>query len=877
MVAASALGDARFDLRAVSAGLSAAELLRTLPAALERSRTAIVSAPPGTGKTTIVPPLLAELCGAGRVLVSQPRRIAARAAAARLARLTGGRLGGLVGYSLRGERSVSPGTRVEFLTEGLLVRRLLADPGLDGVSAIVLDEVHERSLDGDLAFAMARDLAELREELRLVAMSATLDAERWAGLLGGLPTPSGQPGSSAPVVRVRARTHPVEAVWAPPPARVERIDARGATQGFLRHVARTVLEAARRQSGGALVFLPGAREIDAVVRLLREAGPVDAAGTPLEALPLHGRLPAAAQEAALREEGPPRIVVASEVAESSITVPGVRLVVDAGLSREPRRDIARGASRLVTLPVSRDSAEQRAGRAGRLGPGRVVRCYAPEDWARMRVERTAQIAVDELDGAMLTLACWGAPGGAGLALPEAPPAAASTAAQETLRAIGAVDEAGRATARGRALAEVPAGPRLARALLDAGGRSARERRRVAEAVAVLASGERAPGGDALALWQRLRSDRSAAGRRWREDAERFEHIAARGGDAGMRIRVPGDEAGVLALVAALARPERIARRRGGRDPEAYLLASGTGARLPPGSSLAGQEWIVAIELAAGAEASVLLRSAVPLPLGEPGPSGAPELACAAARALLAERTVCEWNGRRVAARSIRALGAIELSSRPVPAPPRAARASVAALLRERGLRLLAWPEEAGVLRRRLALLHRALGDPWPDVSTRALLASAEHWLGPELDRIAAGEQPGGIAAGEPLRRLLPWPQAARLEELAPERLPVPSGSRVRLGYPDPDDPDGRVVLAVKLQECFGLLRAPRIADGRVPVQLHLLSPAGRPLAVTEDLPFFWREVYPSVRAENRGRYAKHPWPEDPLTAQPRRGTKRSGA
>jgi len=939
---------APFDLGLVSRGLPAARLVGSLDALLAADDArAVVVAPPGSGKTTVVPPLVANLvaraiagdrpASVGRVVVTQPRRVAARAAARRLAQLTGTRVGDLVGYAVRDERRSSAATRVEFVTEGLLVRRLLADPELAGVGAVVFDEIHERNLDGDLAFAMAGEVAELRGDLRLVAMSATLDGEAWARRLGD------GAGGPAALVEVAATPHPLAVEWAPAPSGAQRLDARGVTRDYLDHVARTAAAVARRSSTtGTLVFVPGTREIARVVDGIR--GILEQGGTGVEVaaggdadgidvLALHGGMPAAAQDSVLAPSPRRRVIVSTALAESSLTVPGVDAVVDAGLSREPRIDLARGASTLVTVRASRAAAEQRAGRAARTGPGVVVRAYPESEWAAMRPDRTPEIAVADLASAALDLACWGAPLGVGLDLPDAVPEAAGRAAESTLRAIGAVDEHGRATDLGRALARIPADPRIARALLEASGELGA--RRAAEAAAVLVSDERAPGGDLAALWRRLRDDRGGAGARWRADADRFERIAGAGtGAAGpaaagvaadaaddsprprradaasafpKQRRATDDEA--LALVVALAHPDRIARARtaiarsgggqggaasasgggspsgpgtgggrgsapsrpGARPPVEFLLAGGTGASVDAASPLAGAEWLAIAELGgasgSGAGASAVVRAAVPL---------SAEAALRAGAALLTASTETAWADGRVRARRVRGLGAIDLSSTPVEPDVGAARDAVARALARDGLGVFDWSEAATALRRRLALLHRVLGGPWPDVSDAALAASAADWLAPEIDALARGRAASRVDLVDAVRRLLPWPEASRLDELAPERLEVPSGSRHALDYPAADDPDGRVVLAVKLQECFGWTRTPRIADGRVPVQLHLLSPARRPLAVTDDLEFFWREVYASVRAENRGRYAKHPWPEDPLTAEAKRGTTKSG-
>nr|WP_120519983.1 ATP-dependent helicase HrpB [Arthrobacter celericrescens] len=855
-----------FDLERIGDGLVFARSLPDLAAALaDAGSAAVVQAPPGTGKTTLVPPLVAGLCAAEgvvpRVIVTQPRRVAARAAARRLATLHGSRLGESVGYTVRGERQAGPRTAVEFVTPGILLRRLLADPGLEGIHAVVLDEVHERGLESDLLLGMLAEVRELRGDLRLVAMSATVDAPRFAALLGG---PDG--GHPLPVVDCPSALYPLETVWAPAPG--PRLDRRGVTSAFLDHVADTAAAAhaaalAAEPGTDALVFLPGTREVAHVVNRLRQR----AAGT--EILQLHGQIGPAAQDRAVsgREPGgPARIIVSTALAESSLTVPGVRLVVDAGLSREPRRDSGRGMSGLVTVSCSRASAEQRAGRAARQGPGTVVRCYEQRAFAAAPAHRTPEIAVAELSGAALTLACWGAPGGAGLALPDAPPRAAMDDAVEVLREIGAVDGAGHATALGRILAAVPAEPRLARALLD--GAAVVGRRAAAETVALVAGEQRAAGADLPGLLAALRQGKDPGSKRWADDTRRLESIAQQEAAAVAASSLRGaldtapDGKEAVAFVVALAYPDRVARRVPGDGAPQYLLASGTRAGLPGGSPLSGHDWLAVAEVsrAAGRDAAgtgAVIRSAAPL---------SAEAAEAAAAHLLADTVDARFAKGRVTARRERRLGAIVLSSTPVRPGPAEGRAAVAAALAAEGLAMIGWSAGADAVRRRMALLHRELGAPWPDVSEHALLARLEDWLAPELGALADGAPAAGIDLAEPLRRLLPWPEASRFAELAPERLEVPSGSRVAIDYPEVESDGGRPVVAVKLQECFGWAGTPRIAGGRVPVLFHLLSPARRPLAVTDDLESFWAGPYAQVRAEMRGRYPKHPWPEDPWTA-----------
>lgn len=825
----------RFDLARIGAGLPFAEALEPLADAVGAGGVAVVQAPPGTGKTTLLPPALSDVVE-GRVVVTGPRRIVVRAAARRLAKLDGSQVGDRVGFTVRGERQISAGTRVEFVTPGVLLRRLLRDPDLPGVAAVVLDEVHERGLDTDLLVGMLAEVRELRPDLVLVAMSATLDAERFAGLLGG--------DEPAPVVACAADLHPLEVRWAPPPGL--RSDARGVTPAFLDHVANQVRQVSAERAGDdVLVFLPGVREVTRVADRLR--------GGSREVLELHGRLTPAEQDRVTAGRRPGergRIVVSTALAESSITVPGVRVVVDAGLSREPRRDAARRMTGLVTVSCSRDAAQQRAGRAARLGPGIVVRCYDEDAFARMPAHVAPEIASADLTGAALTLACWGAPGGVGLALPDPPPPASLADAVATLRAIGAVDDAGRATDAGRRWADLPVDPRLARALL-LGGPLVGDRL-AAEVVAAVSADLRAPSGDLVRLLTDLRAGRMRGAAPWSQEVERLRRLGApaRG--------VTSTDAAGAGLVVALAWPDRIARRSG----DTYLFASGTRAALPPDSGLAGQEWLAVadvgrVEGRVGAGTGAVIRLAAPIDQ---------DVAERAGAGLLTDDVQATWRDGRVTARRVRALGAIELAAAPVSAPAEVARRAVADALAERGMTLLTWSDAADALRRRLAFLHTHLGDPWPDVGDAALLARLDDWLGPELDALATGTRADRLDLRDPLRRLLPWPAASRLDELAPERLQVASSSRVRITYPPLADADARPVVAVKLQECFGWAASPRLADGRVPVLFHLLSPAGRPLAVTDDLASFWSGPYLQVRAEMRGRYPRHPWPLDPWTA-----------
>ncbi|MFH5823667.1 ATP-dependent helicase HrpB [Georgenia sp. AZ-5] len=806
--------------------------LPELAGAVRARGVAVVQAPPGTGKTTLVPPALAA--GAeGTVVVTQPRRLAARAAARRLAQLLGEPVGETAGYAVRGERRAGPATRIEMVTTGVLLRRLQRDPELPGVGAVVLDEVHERHLDADLALALLVDVrTNLREDLPVVAMSATVEAERTAALLSA--------GRPAPVVDVAGVLHPVEEVWCPPPGRVARTDERGVTPGFLDHVAATVRRALHERDGDVLVFLPGAAEVNQVARRL---GAED-----VDVRPLHGRLSHREQDLALTPGPRRRVVVSTAVAESSLTVPGVRVVVDAGFSREPRTDHRRGLAGLVTVSVSRAAADQRAGRAGREGPGAVYRCWTQADHARLRDHPLPEIATADLTAFALELACWGSPDGGDLALLDAPPAAAMAAARDTLRALGAVDGGGAVTPRGRTMAGIGTDPRLARALLDAADLVGP--RRAADVVAMLSEDVRPAGGDLVAALRDLRRGGPGAAA-WQAQARRLRHAlaGARGSEE------LSDDLAVGAVV-ALANPHRIARRRPGGS--AYLMASGTGAALPAGSALAGLEWLAVADADRGAgRRDATVRAGAPLDA---------DLAAWAAPALLGERSEVTWAGGTVVARRTTFLGAIELSAAPIPdPPPELVVAAVREGLARDGLEVLRWSDGARGLRRRLAFLHRALGEPWPDVSDEALLARLDAWLGPDLARVRSAAV-SRIDVLTSLRRLLPWPEAGRLDQLAPERVEVPGGARVRVDYGG-EQP----VLAVRIQEVFGWRQVPALADGRVPLLVHLLSPARRPAAVTADLESFWRTGYPQVRAELRGRYPRHAWPEDPLTAEPARG------
>ena len=777
-----------------------------------------------------------------RVVVAEPRRVAARAAARRMSALLGEPPGRSVGHTVRGETTVGPRTRIEVVTTGVLVRRLQRDPELAGTAAVVLDECHERHLDTDLALAFGIDVrAVLRPDLLLLAMSATAQADRLAGLLGGAAGP-------APVIDAPGALHDVEVVWCPPappvaPAHGLRVDPR-----LLDHVAAVTRRAYTETGGDLLVFLPGAGEVIGVAGRLQGLG---GSGDEAAIVPLHGRLSASDQDAALRPGRGRRVVLATSVAESSLTVPGVRAVVDAGLARVPRTDLARGLGSLVTVPVSRAAAHQRAGRAGREAPGRVYRCWSAAEHDRLPAHAEPEVAGADLTSFVLELACWGAPGGRGLALLDPLPAGAEQVAGDILGELGAVTADGTVTPRGRQLSRVGAHPRLARALLD--GQQLVGTRAAAEVVAVLSqdAGMGPAGADLSQVLRALRAghDRGATAR-WREEVGRLLRAVPASRGPVARDRTSATAAVAAGLVVGLAFPERIARQRrpGGST---YLMAGGTGAELPAGSPLTGAPWLaVAVADRGPGRRDARIRLAVAL-------DEATALEAGATLHVVIPEVV--WADGDVRAREVTRLGAIVLQERPLARPdPWAVAAAVQAGLRAEGLGVLRWTAGPRALRARLAAARSGLGEPWPDVGDEALLATLD--LAGARDRAELLR----VDVTAALRSLAPWPVAGRLDELVPERVEVPSGSSVRVDYSDPDAP----TLPVRVQEVLGWSRAPVVA-GR-PLRLHLLSPAGRVVAVTSDLASFWTTGYPGVRADLRGRYPRHAWPVDPAHAEPSR-------
>jgi ATP-dependent helicase HrpB len=838
--------------------------LPDLTAALRGNTAAVLVAPPGAGKTTRVPLVLARedwAQKARRILVLEPRRLAARAAAERMAQTLGERVGDTVGLRVRFGSKISSRTRVEIITEGIFTRLILDDPMLEGVSAVIFDEFHERSLDADLGLALARDVQQgLREDLRILVMSATIDGARIAKLLG-----------DAPVIASEGRAFPVET----------RYTGRD-TRPIEPQVADTIIRAMRADTGSVLAFLPGAAEIRRTKTLLEgRAEPTT------DVVALYGALTGDEQDRAIAPALPGRrkIVLATSIAETSITIEGVRIVVDSGLARVPRYEPDVGVTRLETVRVSRAAADQRRGRAGRTEPGVCYRLWDEPQTAALEPFARPEILAADLSSFALDLAAWGG-GPDQLAFLDPPPKAALTEARTLLRELGAIDRDGRITAEGRLLRSLPLPPRLARMVVDAGAEG--DALPAAEIATLI--GERGLGGDDVDLRERLnalRRDRSPRGRDARAMAQRWAEIPSapsplvgegRGGGSGggaveltsaqtpltraRRLTTPtpipspqggGAENSVGALL-ALAYPERIAKNRGGAAG-AFLLVNGRGANIDPASPLAREPFLAVAELA-GTAAQGRILSAAPIALAgieqrfSDRIEAREEIAFDAASASL--------RGRRS-----RRLGAIALSDQPMPVAANDDTAQqLADGIASLGMHRLPWTKSLQQWRDRIMFLRASEGEEWPDLSDAALAQTINAWLAPALaTKTALGE----ITADElstAVRALLPWPLQRRLDAEAPTHFAAPTGSQVPIDY----EADGGPKIAIRVQELFGLDRHPAIAGGKAPLLIELLSPAHRPVQMTRDLPGFWRGSYAAVRAEMRGRYPKHPWPEDPIAA-----------
>lgn len=842
-----------------SAGGGALPIQRALPALCQGLCThtrGVLHAPPGAGKSTVVPLALlqAPWLAGRRILMLEPRRLAARGIATRLADMLGERVGERVGYRVRLDSRIGPETRIEVLTEGILTRRLQSDPALEDVGCVIFDEFHERSLHADLGLALCLDTQNaLREDLRLLLMSATLDVEAVAAHLG-----------EAAVVGCPGRMYDVRTHYLGHPAGRE----------FGRHWVPALLAALRRAlaeaPGDVLVFLPGAGEIR---QLQRRLGEGVTPGCDIHAL--YGELEQAAQEQALAPApaGRRKVILATSIAETSLTIEGVRVVIDSGLARRARFDPGTGMSRLQTLPVSQAAAAQRRGRAGRLAPGVCYRLWSAESQAALAAFTPPEILEADLTPLALEVAAWGERDIQRLRWLDSPPAASHARARALLQRLGALDGEGGISAHGRRMAALGAHPRLAHMLLR--GRALGLAREAAEMAALLSEPDllRAPPGgrraDLRLRLEALRGDTGSLGgelrveqaccRRVRRQAAAWTPAArahARGSGLDGAELAPGEEAGLLT---ALAYPDRIARAREGARGR-YLLAGGRGAVVADEDPLAAEPFLAVAEVDAG-DRDARIHLAAPI-------TGA-RLEQLFSRDIRDTETVA-WDSRAQAVAAVRErrLERLVLEQRPLAHPP--AGAALAAMLegvRQLGLDALPWTPALHAWRARVALMH-ALGERapgnWPDVSDPALLAALPEWLGPWLDGITRREHLARLPLAEALASLLGGTVARRLDTLAPVRLTLPSGARPALDYAGEDAP----ALSVRLQELFGQRETPCICEDRVPVTLRLLSPAGRPVQVTRDLASFWAGAYFDVRKDLRARYPRHRWPEDPLRAEP---------
>jgi ATP-dependent helicase HrpB len=808
-------------------GLPVTEALPALTAALRAGNRAVLVAPPGAGKTTVVPLALLEepWARSGKLIVLEPRRLAARAAAARMAATLSEPVGRTVGYRVRLDARVSAATRIEVVTEGVFTRMILDDPALEGVAGVLFDEFHERSLDADLGLAFAFDSQRLlREDLRLLVMSATLDGARIAALLDG-----------APVIESQGRMFDVETRYLGKPPRGDLDDA----------VVRAVRAALEREAGGVLVFLPGQGEILRIARRLAEA----AIDPSVDIAPLYGALDVGDQDRAVAPSPPGRrkVVLATAIAQTSLTLEGVRVVIDSGLARVPRWDPGAGLTRLVTTRVSRAAADQRRGRAGRTGPGACWRLWDEAETLGLPAFDRPEILETDLARLVLDLARWGAPDGKGLAFLDRPPAGALAEARRLLTGIGALGEAGGLTAHGEALARLPLPPRLAH--MVATGAQAGQARRAALIAVVLT--EPGLGGRDVDLAHRLRTlarDGSPRARAASAQADRWARLA--GGGDGPPAPPPGPAEDGLLL--AMAFPERVAKARGGAGE--FQLAGGRGVHLDAADALAREPWLAVADLGGGAARDRILLAA--------------RLDVQALKTALRDRLTREDRLVKTPSGVLRAqrvlrLGELTLEEGPLTdADPGLIEAELLARVRRGGVAVLDWGAEAGALRARLAFL-RAADPAWPDLSDAALLAGLDAWLAPLLrGRRALGEVSPG-ALHEALLALVPWDRRRDLDRLAPPRWTAPTGSSVGIDYAA----EGGPRVEVRVQECFGLAVHPTVGAG-VPLAMALLSPARREIQVTRDLPGFWAGSWRDVRKDMRGRYPKHPWPEDPAAALP---------
>ncbi|HET9391590.1 MAG TPA: ATP-dependent helicase HrpB [Steroidobacteraceae bacterium] len=859
----------------MKSGLPIDEALPALTGALASHRSAVLQAPPGAGKSTVVPLVLLEQpwSTGKRIIMLEPRRLAARTVAQRMAHTLREGVGRTVGYRMRMDTRVSRDTRIEVVTEGVLTRLLQSDPALEGVAAVVFDEFHERSLQADLGLALVLDArANLSPELKILVMSATLDGAAVADLL-----------ENAPIVTASGRMFPVATRFvgrsSPPLPSPESGPGRRHESEQL--VTQAIIQALREEEAGdVLVFLPGAREIRRVQGLLEDAGP----SRSVHVLPLFGDLSAEEQDAALApaERGTRKVVLATNIAETSLTIEGVCVVVDSGLVRRSLFDPVTGMSRLETQRISRASAEQRQGRAGRLGPGVCYRIWSETSQRSLAPFTSPEIVEADLVPLALELARWGVRDPSELRWLDEPPAATLASARDLLLRLGAIDSHSRITAHGRRMAQLGTHPRLAHMLLESV--EFHSLALAADLAAVLSERDllRGPGRGDADIRTRLeafrRSPRAGGAERW--EARRARQVA---GDLRRQVLAALDEQGGrhdqgdaatsssespndenVGLLLAFAYPDRVGRRRPGGEGR-YTLANGRGAHFAEAQSLARNEYIVALDLDdRDRDARILLAA----------PVRRTDIEAHMADHLERGESV-EWNPREQAVLSRRfvRLGAILLEEKPLPeVPADAARQAMLEGIRQLGIDALPWTSEARELQARMEFVRRLLGPEhvWPVVTDAHLTESTEAWLAPWLDGITRREHLARLQIAEILQGMLSWEQQRQLSEMAPTHLTVPSGSHIRIDYRDESAP----AVSVRLQEVFGLEATPRIGQGRVPITFKLLSPARRPVQVTRDLASFWRGAYAEVRKDLRGRYPRHYWPENPLDAEPTRGVRR---
>lgn len=808
---------------------------------------AVLVAPPGAGKTTRVPLALLDepWLGGSRIIMLEPRRIAARASAERMAKTLGEPVGQTVGYRVRFGSKVSRATRIEVVTEGIFAQRILSDPELNGVAAVLFDEFHERSLDADLGLALARDVQTgLREDLRILVMSATLDGARISRLL-----------DDAPVIASEGRAFPVET----------RYTSRKPDVPIERQMADVIVAALRAEAGSVLAFLPGAAEIRRTQAMLderlRESG--------IDVVPLFGALDASVQDRAIAPAPPGRrkVVLATSIAETSLTIDGVRIVVDSGLARVPRYEPDIGLTRLETVRASRAAADQRRGRAGRTEPGVCYRLWDEPQTASLAAYTPPEILSADLSSLVLDLAQWGVRDPAALAFLDPPPLPALTEARALLRELGAIDDDGRITDEGQRLRALALPPRLARMIVDAARFGATQE--AADIAAILT--ERGLGGDSVDLDVRLdqfrrdRSQRAASARqlarRWAEQVEASK--TSRGGSPPPA----GGEGESTGALLALAFPDRVAKNRGGGS---FVLANGRGAMLDPASSLARAPYIAVGEMTGTAARGRILLAA-PITQAEIEARFADHIESR-------DEVTFDKESQSLRARRRKRLHAVTLSESVLPVTPNEDTAKILAEgLVSLGLDRLPWSKALTQWRGRVMFLRAAEGDTiehsWPDLSDAALAATYETWLVPALlDKTSLKAFSAGDLS-DALMALLPWDLRARLDREAPTHFEAPTGTHLPIDYEAEQGP----TIAVRLQELFGLTRHPSVAKGKVPLVLELLSPAHRPVQVTRDLPGFWRGSYAAVRTELRGRYPRHPWPEDPASAPPTRRAKPRGS